>query len=107
MVSFNKELFAGSTDDSSQDAEIFRETVAQSVSRLGLFSSQVLTVTCNIGNMGLHAADPILIEFFDSQGNVDTQYSGRYIISSLTHLYTRGEDKFKTHLTLTRDSFGL
>ena len=107
MVSYNKELFAGSAEDADQDAEIFRETVAQSVSRLGLFTSQVLTVTCNVGNMDLHAADPILVEFFDSQGNTDTQYSGRYIISDLTHLYTRGEDKFKTYLTLIRDSFGL
>ena len=107
MVSFNKELFAGSTDDKNQDAEIFRQTVMQSVSRLGIFMNQVLTVTCNIGNMDLHAADPILIEFFDSQGNVDTQNSGRYIIADLTHLYTRSEDKLKTYLTLTRDSFGL
>ena len=107
LVSFNKELFAGSSDDADQDAEIFRETVLQSVSRLGIFMNQVLTVTCNVGNMDLHAADPVFIEFFDSQGNIDTQHSGRYIIADLTHLYTKGEDKLKTYLTLTRDSFGL
>tara|TARA_A100001234_G_scaffold217428_1_gene224814 strand:+ start:4250 stop:5572 length:1323 start_codon:yes stop_codon:yes gene_type:complete len=107
MVSFNKELFAGSTEDKSEDAEIFRQTVLQSVSRLGIFMNQVLTVTCNIGNMDLHAGDPVLIEFFDSQGNIDTQHSGRYIIADLTHLYTKSEDKLKTYLTLTRDSFGL
>ena len=107
MVSYNTELFAGSGASEAEDKQIFKETVVQSVSRLGLFTSQVLTVTCNIGNMNLHAADPILIEFFDSEGNVDPQYSGRYIISDLTHLYTKGEDKFKTYLTLIRDSFGL
>ena len=69
MVSFNKELFAGSTDDKSQDAEIFRQTVAICI-EIGTFQSQVLTVTCNIGNMDLHAADPVLIESFDSQGNM-------------------------------------
>jgi len=107
MVSYNKELFAGSGEGADQDAEIFRQTVLQSVSRLGIFMSQVLTITCNIGNMDLHAADPVLLEFFDSQGNIDTQHSGRYIIADLTHLYTRGEDKLKTYLTLIRDSFGL
>ena len=107
MVSYNKELFAGSTDTKEEDAEIFRQTVLQSVSRLGIFSNQVLTVTVNIGNMDLRAADPVLIEFYDSEGNIDEQHSGRYIIADLTHLYTRREDKLKTYLTLTRDSFGL
>jgi len=107
MVSYNKELFVGSTDDEEGDAEIFRETVVQSISRLGLLTNQVLTFTCNVGNMDLHAADPVLIEFFDSRGEVDPQHSGRYIIANLTHLYTKGEDKLSTLLTLTRDSFGL
>jgi len=107
LVAYNKDLFAGSGESADQDAEIFRQTVLQSVSRLGIFMSQVLTVTCNVGNMDLYAGDPVFIEFFDSQGEIDTQHSGRYIIADLTHLYTRGEDKLKTYLTLIRDSFGL
>ena len=107
MVSYNKELFVGSTDDEEGDPEIFRETVVQSISRLGLLMNQVLTFTCNVGNMDLHAADPVLIEFYDSRGEIDPQHSGRYIIADLTHLYTSGEDKLSTLLTLTRDSFGL
>ena len=107
IVAYNSDLFASLDSSKEDDASVFQETVLQSVSRLGIFTSQVLTVTCTIGNMALHAADPIFIEFFDSQGNLDTNTSGRYIIADLTHIYTRSEDKFKTNLTLIRDSFGL
>lgn len=107
MVSYNTDLFAGSGENEDEDKQIFKQTVLQSVSRLGIFMSQVLTVTCTIGNMDLHAADPVFIEFFDSTGNLDKNHSGRYIIADLTHLYTRSEDKLKTYLTLVRDSFGL
>lgn len=107
IVSYNSDLFAQLDSSKEEEASAFQETVLQSVSRLGIFTSQVLTVTCSFGNMFLHAADPIFIEFFDSQGNLDTNNSGRYIIADLTHIYTRSEDKFKTNLTLIRDSFGL
>jgi hypothetical protein len=107
MVAYNSDLFATLDSSKEDDLSQFQDTVLQSVSRLGVFMSQVLTVTCSIGNMNLHAADPIFIEFFDSQGNLDSNHSGRYVIADLTHIYTRSEDKFKTNLTLIRDSFGL
>lgn len=107
MVSYNSDLFAGTGDSKDEDKGLYRETVVQSISRLGIFTSQVLTATCNIGNMSMCAGDPIFLEFFDSKGELDPLHSGRYVIADLTHLYTRSEDKLKTYLTLVRDSFGL
>jgi len=106
-VSYNRDLFLGSTDDADQDRSEFENTVLQSVSRLGIFTNQVLTATANVGNMALNIGDPIRIEFYSPSGKIDKKYSGRYLISGLTHLYTRKEEKYQTFFTLIRDSFGL
>ena len=57
--------------------------------------------------MAINAGDIINIEFSGADGKVDKTYSGRYVIFDLIHLFSKGDDKLTTRLTLVRDSFGV
>ena len=106
-VAFNDDLFLESGEQQTDKKMLFLQTIAQSVSRLGVFTSQVLNVNI-IGNMTLRAGDLLRLDFTDADGKVDKTYSGRYIIAELQHLFNRSESdgKFRSNVTLVRDSFG-
>jgi len=111
-VAYNKDLFLESNKDSNADKEKgyagiqFEETVIQSISRMGVFTGQILTGTV-MGNMRLTAGSIINVEFQDPFGGIDKNHSGRYIIFELKHIYSRSRDQLKTQFTLVRDSFGV
>ena len=111
-VTYNKDLFLESNKDSNYSkirdyAGIdFVDTVIQSISRMGVFTGQILTGTV-MGNMRLSAGSIVEIEFQDPFGGIDKNHSGRYIIFELKHIYNRSRDQLKTQFTLVRDSFGV
>jgi len=111
-VTYNKDLFLDSDKDSNANKEKgyaglqFQETVVQSISRMGVFTGQILKGTVQ-GNMKLSAGSIINIEFQDPFGGVDKNHSGRYIVFELKHIYSRSRDQLKTQFTLVRDSFGV
>lgn len=109
FVTYTSDLFSFSNGETEtqDDPSGFVNSVSQSVSRLGLLYNQVLTATATIGNMNVNVGDPIIINFLDSNGNIDKSHSGRYIVSDLIHIYKRGEEKYKTNFSLIRDSFGI
>ena len=106
-VSYNDELFLESGEDKTDNKMYFKETIAQSVQRFGIFTSQMFTDTI-AGNLGLNAGDMVIVDFHDATGNVDPSLSGRYIILGVTHIFNRymPENPFRTNVTFVRDSFG-
>lgn len=105
-VSFNDDLFLEPGSEKNTDSKmLFKETITQSVQRMGVFTNSILTASI-YGNMAINAGEILNIEFLDSNGQLDRTYSGRYVIFDLMHLYSSKEDKLKTQLTLVRDSFG-
>jgi hypothetical protein len=107
-IPYNDDLFLESgNQDKTKNKMYMKETIVQSVSRFGVFTSQVLKASC-LGNMTLRAGNMIIIEFVDPDGKQDKTYSGRYVISDIRHIYSGSypEAKLKTNLTLVRDSFG-
>ena len=105
-VSFNDDLFLEPGSEKNTDSKmLFKETITQSVQRMGVFTNSILTASI-YGNMAINAGEILNIEFLDSNGHLDNTYSGRYVIFDLTHLYSLKENKLNTQLTLVRDSFG-
>ena len=106
-VAFNDDLYLESGEQQTDKKMLFLQTVAQSVSRFGVFTSQVLTVNL-VGNMALRAGDLLRLDFTDSDGKLDKTYSGRYIVFEVQHLFNRSESdgNFRSNVTLVRDSFG-
>lgn len=106
-VSYNDDLFLEPGSEKNTESKmLFKETISQSIQRMGVFSNTVLTANV-YGNMAINAGDVINIEFSNANGKVDKTYSGRYVIFDLTHLFSKIEDKLTTRLTLVRDSFGV
>jgi len=107
-ISYNDDLFLESgNQDKTKNKMYMKETIVQSVSRFGVFTSQVL-VGQVYGNLSLRAGNVVYIEFTDADGKIDKTYSGKYVISSIRHIYSGAypEATLKTNLTLVRDSFG-
>jgi len=106
-VSFNDDLFLESGEQQTDKKMLFLQTVAQSISRFGVFTSQVININI-VGNMALRAGDLLRLDLKDSDGKIDKTYSGRYIIAELQHLFNRSESdgQFRSNVTLVRDSFG-
>ena len=107
-LSFNDDLFLESANEKNTESKmLFKETVSQSIQRMGVFTSQIMQGRV-YGNMRLNAGDILNIEFLNSNGDLDKTYSGRYVIFDLLHIYSSGDKiKLKTDLTLVRDSFGV
>lgn len=107
-LSYNDDLFLEPGSEVNTNSKmLFKETVTQSVQRMGVFTSQIMQGRV-YGNMGLNAGDIVSVEFLDADGRVDRNYSGRYVIFDLLHIYSSGSEvKLKTDLTLVRDSFGV
>lgn len=107
-LSYNDDLFLEPGSEKNTNSKmLFKETVTQSIQRMGVFTSQILTGTI-YGNMKLNAGDIIMIEFLNASGGLDKNYSGRYVIFDLLHIHSRGDRiKLKTSVTLVRDSFGV
>ena len=106
-VAFNDDLFLESGEQKTDKKMLFLQTVAQSISRFGVFTSQVLNVNL-IGNLTLRAGDLLQLDFLDNDGKLDKNYSGRYIVFEVQHLFNRSEadGNFRSNVTLVRDSFG-
>lgn len=105
-LSYNDDLFLEPGGENTNSKMLFKETVTQSVQRMGVFTSQVMQGRV-YGNMRLNAGDIINVEFLGADGGLDKNYSGRYVIFDVLHIYSKGaEIKLKTDLTLVRDSFG-
>lgn len=111
FIGFNKGLFSYADQDvegsDEEDTAKFINTVSQSVSRVGLFTNQVLTATSNYGKLGINAGNHVEVSFVDSKGSIDKAHSGRYVVFSIQHVYIESDRKFKTNYTLVRDSFGI
>ena len=106
-LSYNDDLFLEpGSEQNTESKMLFKETVSQSIQRMGVFSNTILTANV-YGNMAINAGDIINVEFSSADGKVDKTYSGRYVIFDLTHLFSKKEDKLTTRLTLVRDSFGV
>ena len=106
-LSYNDDLFLEpGSEQNTESKMLFKETVSQSIQRMGVFSNTILTASV-YGNMAINAGDIINVEFSSADGKVDKTYSGRYVIFDLTHLFSKSEDKLSTRLTLVRDSFGV
>lgn len=106
VVVYNDDLFLESKKDATKNKMKFVETVTQSIQRMGVFTGQILEGTV-LGNMTLNAGNIINVEFQDAVGGVDKNYSGRYIIFELRHIFSRGKEQLKTQFVLVRDSFGV
>lgn len=106
-VAYNDDLFLESGEQQTDKKMLFLQTVAQSISRFGVFTSQVLNVNL-IGNLTLRAGDLLQLDFTDPDGKLDKNYSGRYIVFEVQHLFNRSESdgNFRSNVTLVRDSFG-
>ena len=106
-VSYNDDLFLESNKESTKNRMYFKETIAQSVSRFGVFTSQILNASV-YGNLVLNVGDIINIEMMDSDLKKDKTFSGKYILFGLRHIFSRGtpEGEFRTNMILVRDSFG-
>ena len=106
-VAYNDDLFLESGEQKTDKKMLFLQTVAQSISRFGVFTSQVLNVNL-VGNLTLRAGDLLQLDFPDADGKLDKTYSGRYIVFEVQHLYNRSESdgNFRSNVTLVRDSFG-
>ena len=106
-VSYNDDLFLEPGSEKNTESKmLFKETISQSIQRMGVFSNTILNANI-YGNMAINAGDIINIEFSGADGKVDKTYSGRYVIFDLIHLFSQGDDKLTTRLTLVRDSFGV
>ena len=106
-LSYNDDLFLEpGSEQNTESKMLFKETVSQSIQRMGVFSNTILTANV-YGNMAINAGDIINVEFSSADGKVDKTYSGRYVIFDLIHLFSKREDKLTTRLTLVRDSFGV
>ena len=106
-VSYNDDLFLEPGSEKNTESKmLFKETISQSIQRMGVFSNTILTANV-YGNMAINAGEVINIEFSSADGKVDKTYSGRYVIFDLTHIFSKSEDKLTTKLTLVRDSFGV
>ena len=106
-VSYNDDLFLEPGSEKNTESKmLFKETISQSIQRMGVFSNTILNANI-YGNMAINAGDIINIEFSGADGKVDKTYSGRYVIFDLIHLFSKGDDKLTTRLTLVRDSFGV
>lgn len=106
-VAYNDDLFLESKEKQTDKKNLFLQTVAQSVSRFGVFTSQVLHVNV-LGNLALRAGDLLQLDFMDADGKLDKNYSGRYIVFEVQHIYNRieADGNFRSNITLVRDSFG-
>ena len=106
-VAYNDDLFLESGKQQTDKKNLFLQTVAQSVSRFGVFTSQVLATNI-LGNLAIRAGDVLQLDFMDADSKLDKNYSGRYIVFETQHLYNRieADGNFRTNLTLVRDSFG-
>jgi hypothetical protein len=106
-LSYNDDLFLEPEGETTNSKMLFKETVTQSVQRMGVFTSQIMQGRV-YGNMRLNAGDIINVEFLGADGGLDKNYSGRYVIFDVLHIYSKGDEiKLKTDLTLVRDSFGV
>jgi len=106
-VSYNDDLFLEPGSEKNTESKmLFKETISQSIQRMGVFSNTIMTARVD-GNMAINAGNVLEVEFTAQDGSIDKTYSGRYIIFSLTHLFSKHEDKLNTDLVLVRDSFGV